>query len=137
MSNPWREECLVDKTIVGIKVKSPSIWLQVKDGGWIEIEAEGDCCSQSYIDAVRLYGNPTLTGEEVAFSFSAQPSTQEADELYAVQFLGKGGSVTFLHRNSSNGYYGNFLNLKLVSEPPVDAVDGRDWYREVFSRGEQ
>jgi hypothetical protein len=127
----WLQEVLVDKTIVGIKVKSPTVWLQVQEGGWIEIDVVGDCCSESFIDAVRLSGTPTLTGESQEISFSAQVTTQEVDEVTAVRFDGQHGSVSILHRNSSNGYYGNYLSVKPRGEPPEDAVDGKDWYRDV------
>jgi hypothetical protein len=127
----WQEEVLVDKTIVGVKVKSPSVWLQVQEGGWIEINVEGDCCSEAFVDAVRLHGTPKLTGKSEEISFPAQVTTQEVDEVTAVRFDGEHGSVSILHRNSSNGYYGNYLSVNLRGEPPADAVDGKEWYRDV------
>jgi len=127
----WREEVLADKTIIGVRVKSPSVWLQVQEGGWIEINVEGDCCSDAFVDAVRLNGTPKLTGKCEEISFSAQVTTQEVDEVTAVQLDGEHGSVSILHRNSSNGYYGNYLSVNSRGEPPADAVDGKDWYREV------
>lgn len=45
------QEELAGKTIIGIRVESPSIWLQVEQGGWVEIRAEADCCSKAFIDA--------------------------------------------------------------------------------------
>jgi hypothetical protein len=130
----WREEVLIDKTIIGVRVKSPSVWLEVEGGGWIQIEAEGDCCSEAFIDAVRLYGKPKLNGTSEEICFSAQPTEQDFDELYAVQFRGDRGSVSILHRNSSNGYYGNYLSFKSWNEPPADAVDGKDWHREINTK---
>lgn len=131
----WKEEELAGKTIIGIKVKSPSVWLKVKEGGWVEINVEGDCCSEAFIDAVRLHGaQPELTGEIKEISFPAQPTTQECDELYAVQFVGEHGGVSILHRNSSNGYYGNYLSIKSRGEPPADVVDGKEWFREVHTK---
>jgi hypothetical protein len=127
----WREEVLVDKTIIGVKVKSPSVWLQVQEGGWIEINVEGDCCSEAFVDAVRLNGTPKLTGKSEEISFAAPVTTQEFDEITAVRFDGEHGSVSILHRNSSNGYYGNYLSVNSRGEPPADAVDGKDWYRDV------
>ena len=127
----WREEVLVGKTIIGVKVKSPAVWLQVQEGGWIEINVEGDCCSEAFVDAVRLNGTPKLTGKSEEISFPAQVTTQEVDEVTAVRFDGEHGSVSILHRNSSNGYYGNYLSVNSRGEPPADAVDGKEWYRDV------
>jgi hypothetical protein len=127
----WQAEVLADKTIVGVKVKSPSVWLQVQEGGWIEINIEGDCCSEAFVDAVRLNGTPKLTGKSEEISFPAQVTTQEVDEVTAVRFDGEHGSVSILHRNSSNGYYCNYLSVNSRGEPPADAVDGKEWYRYV------
>jgi hypothetical protein len=99
--------------------------LQVKEGGWIEINVEGDCCSDAFVDAVRLNGEPKLTGKSEEITFPSHPTSQEVDEVTAVLFLGDLGSVSILHRNSSNGYYGNYMSFNSRGEPPVDAVDGK------------
>jgi hypothetical protein len=128
----WISEALVGKTIIGVRVKSPSLWLEVEGGGWIEINVEGDCCSTASIDAVRLDGKPTLTGKIEEISFPAQPTEQEVDELTAVRLDGERvGSVSILHRNSSNGYYGNYLSVNSRGTPPDDAVSCKEWYREM------
>lgn len=128
----WEEEELADKTIIDVKVKSPSVWLKAKEGGWVEIRAEGDCCSQAFIDAVRLQGTPKLTGKFEDISFPSHPTVQEVDEVIAVRLDGeKGGSISIVHRNSSNGYYGNYLCVNSRSDPPDDAVDGKEWYRDI------
>lgn len=129
----WREEELADKTIIDIKVKSPSVWLKVKEGGWIEINVNGDCCSEAFVDAVRLHGTPKLTGESKEISLPSQPTSQEVDEITAVEFQGDHGSVLILHRNSSNGYYGNYLSVNSRGEPPADAEDGKEWFRNVLA----
>lgn len=133
----WNEEVLVDKTIVGVKVKSPSVWLQVKEGGWIEIKVKGDCCSEAFIDSIMLHDSPKLTGELVEIYFPSQSTSQEVDDITAVRFLGYEGSFSILHRNSSNGYYGNYLSINSRGEPPEDAEDGRCWFREVRSSSDQ
>jgi hypothetical protein len=127
----WIEEELAGKKIIGIKVKSPTVWLQVEGGGWVEISAEGDCCSLAFIDSVVLVGSPTLTGEQIELDFPAQSTVQEVDKIYVVKFIGDTGYVALIHRNSSNGYYGNFLEVKSRGEPPEDAEDGKEWYREI------
>lgn len=127
------EEILHGKTIVGIKVKSPSVWLQCSDGTWIELTAEGDCCSEAFIDATRLFRQPTLTGETSEIQHSSFPTTQECDTVYAVEFLcDLTGMLVVVHRNSSNGYYGNYLSVRNRGNPPADAVDGTDWHREIL-----
>jgi hypothetical protein len=128
--NKWHEEILADKTIVGVKIKNETLWLQVKEGGWIEISVSGDCCSEAFIDSVRFRGTPKLTGNRVEIELPSQPTTQEADELVAVSLECDQGCVFFLHRNSSNGYYTNFLSINSRGEPPADAVNAREWYRE-------
>lgn len=126
------EEEISGKTIIDVKVLSPTIWLRVKGGGWVEISAEGDCCSEAFIDAVFLSGNPTLTGKVEEITFAAQPTSQEVDELSFVKLAAERGYVAFLHRNSSNGYYGNYLNVNSRGEPPVEAEDGKNWFRKIF-----
>lgn len=125
------EEILAGKKIVGIKVKTPTVWLKVNGGGWIEITAEGDCCSDAFIDATLLEGSPTLTGKTVEIGFPAETSTQAEDEITAVLFEGDRGSVSILHRNSSNGFYGNHLSVNERGEPPPDALDGTCYCRHV------
>ena len=126
------EEILHGKTIVGIKVKSPSVWLQCSDQTWIELTAEGDCCSEAFIDATRLRNHPTLTGETVEILLPSFTTTQEYDEICAVEFCcKKNGYLAIMHRNSSNGYYGNYMSVRNRGTPPADAVDGNDWHREI------
>jgi hypothetical protein len=127
----WREEVLIDKTIIGMRIKDSSLWLQVQEGGWIQIDVEGDCCSEAFIDAVRLNGKPKLNGASVEITFSAQPTVQEVDQVTAVRLDGDGGSVSILHRNSSNGYYGNMVSFNSWGEPPSDAIDVDEWFREI------
>jgi hypothetical protein len=126
------EEILAGKTVIGIKVKSPSAWLECDDGTWIELRAEGDCCSEAFIDATRLRNKPTLTGETNELTLPSFTTTQECDEVYAVEFLcKKTGYLAIMHRNSSNGYYGNYLSVTNRGTPPDDAVNGNDWHREI------
>ena len=125
----WKEEVLVGKTITGVRIKSPTLWLEVEGGGWVEINVWGDCCSSSFIDAVRLTGKPTLTGRTDEISLPSQATEQEVDEVAAVRFDSTNGSLSIMHRNSSNGYYGNFLAINSRGAPPDDAVDSREWYR--------
>ena len=127
----WQEEVLVGKTIIGLRVKSPFVWLEVEGGGWIQIEAVGDCCSDAFIDATRFNGELTLTGKSVEISFPSQPTEQEVDEVTAVSFLSDRGYLTIVHRNSSNGYYGNYLSFNSRGVPPEDAANGKEWYREM------
>lgn len=128
----WTEEELAGKTIIGVRVcvKSTTVWLEVQGGGWIEIGISGDCCSSAFVDAVRLHGTPKLTGEITEISFSAEPTEQYVDKITAVQFHGEKGQVSILHRNSSNGYYGNWMQVTSRGEPAEDAVAVKsDWYR--------
>jgi len=127
----WREEVLIDKTIIGMRIKDSSLWLQVQEGGWIQIDVEGDCCSEAFIDAVRLNGKPKLNGASVEITFPAQPTEQDVDEVTAVRLDGDGGSVSMLHRNSSNGYYGNMVSFNSWGEPPADTLDVNEWFREI------
>ena len=125
------EEILHGKTIVGIKVKSPSVWLQCSDGTWIELRAEGDCCSEAFVDATSFYASPTLTGKRDTCTFMSFATTQESDQVYVERFECTGGELAIMHRNSSNGYYGNYLSIRNRGTPPADAVDGNDWHREI------
>jgi hypothetical protein len=128
------EEVLAGKTVVGIKVKSPTVWLEVQGGECIEITVYGDCCSEAFIDATRLIGTPTLTGESHEISMPAEATSQEFDELTTVFFVGDMGCVMMIHRNSSNGYYSNYLDVNVRGVPREDAEDGKNWLRKVEPR---
>jgi len=129
----WKEEVLEGKTITEVRIKGETVWLKHVDG-WIEIEIAGDCCSSAFIDAVRFSGSPTLTGETQEISFAAKPTEQEVDEVTAMTLVSVSnrGCVSILHRNSSNGYYGNYLSYKSHGTPPDDSeLVKTDWYRKT------
>ena len=94
------------------------------DGGVIRLSAEGDCCSESWF--YHVLGVKALLGHTITDIYivkdAAEPlddfSRQDYDKLYGVNFRTTGGMADVEFRNSSNGYYGGWLD-KVESIPDI------------------
>ena len=100
-------------------------FIDVDDNEYYYIAA-ADCCSESWIEGFYgwLSGKSFATGQKILETYETTPSRQEYDqvtphiiELGANSIATKGyedevrpaGKITFVLRNSSNGYYGGWL----------------------------
>lgn len=92
------------------------------DCGVIRLSAEGDCCSESWfyhVLGVKALLGHTVTDIHVVKDDAEPPdafSRQEYDKLYGLNFRTTGGMADVEFRNSSNGYYGGWLD-KVESIP--------------------
>jgi hypothetical protein len=136
---PYNEEVLCNLHVSQVKLSQtkthdPMLFL-IGDSGIVCIEVNGDCCSDCFIDKVRFDLPATLTGDytEVA-SDGLLPTSQEVDRLKAVVFAISPDGMRynpvcgFEHRNSSNGYYGNYWRARKVEsvlDDAIELVDGR------------
>jgi hypothetical protein len=85
--------------------------------GTVCIEAEGDCCSESWfyhvlgVDA--LIGHTVMDVRSVEMPDAPEDGKgrQDSDQLYGFRFTTTGGRADVEFRNSSNGYYGGWLNV--------------------------
>jgi hypothetical protein len=91
------------------------------DKGNVTWRVEGDCCSEGQftdiINNVIGFG-PVAEVDEMSMTdehinpecLSKQPQHQEVEGIYGVLLRDvNGNEVTVVHRNWSNGYYGNFF----------------------------
>ena len=93
----------------------------VTDNGSFILTVDGDCCSSSYfhdfIGVKKLLNNKIVKIEEVEIDDDGKRTPRDDEELefYGYSFIsvhpefGEVSSV-FSFRNSSNGYYGGWLN---------------------------
>ncbi len=85
------------------------------DKGAVWFEAQGDCCSESWfadiINAKALIGNKVMSvrGLDSIRLGDAPRTRQESDWWYGFEVQARWGSCIIAFRNSSNGYYGGWL----------------------------
>lgn len=95
------------------------------EAGRFTLDAEGDCCSHSVIDHVD--NETALIGKVLSVrdveqwvprerpdSFEGKPAGDYEDiSYYALAIVTDKGEAIIDYRNSSNGYYGGWLNVYL------------------------
>jgi hypothetical protein len=125
---------LIGKTITKILATDYVITFECKKRGgganMVSYEAHGDCCSESYFSEIlfnpgleeKLKNGPmslkvvnVVDLELQEGDYRPLPSRQEYDEVYGVKILvecpgDEPDSITIIHRNSSNGYYGGWCS---------------------------
>lgn len=106
------------------------------DGGQVAYAAHADCCSESWfadingIDA--LIGATVLKAETVSmdgYNVEDGRTRQEYDEAYGWKLTTDRGYVDIVMRNSSNGYYGGWVDPYDGDLPDDlrDISDGHEW----------
>ena len=82
------------------------------DGRTMTYTAEGDCCSQSWIEHLTV--PPDIAGAEVTGWRQQDMGQTEQDyetiKVYQTSFATPKGEIIVEYRNSSNGYYGGWLS---------------------------
>lgn len=102
------------------------------DTNWGEVKwkVEGDCCSSSWIESVDVL--PGLVDsvraielEEIPFFeqgtglVEAKSNLQEYHQFYGIEINTYNGTGVIDFRNSSNGYYGGWMNVSYVEKHPI------------------
>lgn len=109
MSNP-----LEGKTITGVKIArdDSAILLETTDGD-IAAQAEGDCCSITWIEDVSLpaLGFPAnvISAEVLNLPFPEEQPDYGETKAYGFKVETDKGRLNIEYRNESNGYYGGSL----------------------------
>ena len=85
------------------------------DGGPdIVFEAEGDCCSHTWIEHIDVppyvIGEKLETVRDYLFDRKDDDENYETLQSYRTEFGCPKGTITIEYRNSSNGYYGGMLS---------------------------
>jgi hypothetical protein len=112
---------IVGKTILAVEITQDreSVMFNTDDGV-IKFVAEGDCCSRSWIedfDHEGIVGSTVTKIEEIEVPPSPDDlmdtkypeNQQDYDKAYFFKLTTTSGNFTIEMRNSSNGYYGGWL----------------------------
>lgn len=113
---------LVGKEIESFNLEPSGGWIDFhfKDGTSARLEAEGDCCSSSWIesiDAPMALNGKVLSIEDIAMPSLGDIGTTKHPDVESVSYYGlkvttvKGVAVLD-YRNDSNGYYGGWLEYR-------------------------
>ena len=131
---------LTNKTIQRIDIAEDrkALRLICGDGEEIIARADGDCCSDSWIEHIELpaLGFPAkvLSTEDLEFPDKAKYGSHEAgDDFDYLQFYGckivtDKGELIIDYRNDSNGYYGGDLVW------PTEEGEYNGFYGGVFQQ---
>lgn len=126
---------LCGTTINNVRVNGDQTVLSFEtDKGTVSYRAEADCCSESWfadivgVDA--LLGGLVRDVEGIDMDFYNVKDgrcRQESDEAYGFRITTSKGQACIAFRNSSNGYYGGWLEPhdKPLEEPMTEITE--DW----------
>ena len=129
---------LIGKKITGISISEDHETLAFEtDKGTIVYTALGGCCSESWFADITgvcelLRGGAVKTVETIdmdGYNVDDGRCRQECDEAYGLKLVTDRGYTDIVFRNSSNGYYGGWLDDGTWREPPdgmTAIVD--DWH---------
>ena len=110
------------------------IALRKADGSAFLWTTEGDCCSESWFadingadslrDAVITEIRTVEMGE-----VDDERTRQDVDRVYGVKITTSKGHCDVVFRNSSNGYYGGWMDASVVDAVPAgfDEINNDDW----------
>ena len=110
---------LIGKTVTNILINQTQTVLKFEtDGGTVAYYVDGDCCSESWfadiIGVECLLGQKVLTSERVIWDEIIDDdgrSLQDEDKIYCIKLITTKGYIDIIFRNSSNGYYGGWIEL--------------------------
>jgi hypothetical protein len=110
MENP-----MTGKTILAMKIAvDRKAILFVTDAGELIARADGDCCSDTWVENVELpaMGFPAkiLAIENLDMPDLGQSSEYDVIAYYGCKVVTDKGDIVIDYRNNSNGYYGGNLS---------------------------
>lgn len=116
------EEALVGEYIISFEMDGLGEWVKfnLKGKDPVILDAEGDCCSQSWIESVdaplALRGK-VFGVEEIEMPNLGDMSTPKHDNpdfvrYYGLKIITENGHAVLDYRNDSNGYYGGWLDVR-------------------------
>jgi hypothetical protein len=97
---------------VSLDAERVRIRFDFADGSSSTYEAMGDCCSRSWIEHLELPANvhgARIMEVGASGPVEVQDPDHECLQVYAEQLITDRGEVVIEFRNSSNGYYGGYL----------------------------
>jgi hypothetical protein len=122
-----------EKKLIGLTITSfnltPSgktVTLHTTKGD-VTLECGADCCSESWIEHLSIPKLPAtiLSIEDKDFGRCDSDGTrQEYDQKYSTILKTDQGDFEIEYRNSSNGYYGGWLELRDYPEEHSETLKG-------------
>ena len=109
------------------------------DAGTVVYVAEGDCCSESWFYHVlgvdNLLGQTVLEVDEIEMGEPADSySRQDEDKLYGIKLRTARGYTDIEFRNSSNGYYGGWVEIYSATPDARMVQITEDYTAQTFGR---
>ena len=106
---------LVGKTINKIMISDDKKALLFQtDSGEVIAKADGDCCSNTWIESVELpargFPAKVLAVEDIEMPDLGSPDEYECIAYYGYKITTDRGHIVIDYRNESNGYYGGNLS---------------------------
>lgn len=108
-------EKLRGKTITKVEVSDWIIKFHTKDEQLV-FTVEADCCSESWISDIinfhNLIGHTINSIQELdtdSYNTEDGRGRQDCDSVYGITFVTEEGKSFLIYRNSSNGYYGGWI----------------------------
>lgn len=134
MANP-----LIGKTVVSVDLArdKKAIRFNLADGGSVTAYADGDCCSDTWIESLDAPDN--LIGT-VAVAESLDMSRPDIDRdgdvtaFYGFKIVTEKGDCVIDYRNSSNGYYGGNLVWDKEADYYYGGVYGQNISKEEWEK---
>lgn len=126
---------LMGKTIEAIFVGEGEHEITFKtDTGYLTYIADGDCCSETWFADIlgvsALIGGTVTSVEEaeIVHDDDGSRTRQEYDKVYGFKITTNKGYADIAFRNSSNGYYGGWIDGVTHDAPSTNAQPiTEDW----------
>jgi len=95
------------------RVNGDSMKITTSGGEVIAIDLYADCCSETWFANIEnTISGPVVAIEELDVSghdVNDGRGRQDEDTAYGFRIVGEVGAVDVIYRNSSNGYYGGWM----------------------------
>jgi predicted GNAT superfamily acetyltransferase len=107
------KHCLIDKTILNVKIaEDKKALLFITNEGEIIAKAEGDCCSETWIENIEVpaKGFPAKVHSVNAACLRNEQHKYRTIAFYGFNIYTDRGEINIDYRNASNGYYGGNLS---------------------------
>lgn len=132
----WRGspfENLIGKTVLAMKVADEYLIITTETDK-LKYAVSGDCCSESWFADIAglrsIVGKPVTAIKEPdlsQYNCDDGRGRQEEETVYGLNIHSDDSFCTVIFRNSSNGYYGGWMEcpigMKIPENIPFDSVD--------------
>ena len=132
-------EDLRGKLISGVAVGDSVICFRCKDGDQLYL-VDGDCCSESWFadlwDIQNLIGGTVISIKEMPqsrYEVDEERCRQCEDSVYGIELYTEKGMATIIYRNSSNGYYGGWIE-KFNSNKIDGLIEVKDNWKNTYKK---